>query len=464
MPLTPEQVRAVCRIDVKLADGTWARGTGFLIDRAGRVVTAAHVVAGAVGKPKLRFAITGAGEVPFTTEATVEAESAAEDWALLRCDAIPPAAPFVARALRAGHESRWETYGFSEDAKLAGRAYGGVVRAVGGLVQLRVDEHDAKASGLSGGPCLVNGFAAAILSKIDDTQSGVPIGGAIYAVPLATVARTVSLGMRDDEPPYAPTVAQKIAPAEYLLASAARSLPIPNPAAMSHEERTRVVAEEMMRGGVPSTIGALVALIARVAQADARLILRWSAQTWIEAQALAQLWALLTDAGRKAVIVLMNASKPQLGRWYVERTRCAVTPYPGEPLHCREVLEARGPTAADLRRDIEAELAVALRCTPDEVPVEAARYDYARRPIAILVPPPVPDRAHVEPLLADYPMVRFILLAGETIPAGIRAEYATADVLEPFIAAGHEDALIAAHERATSRLADGYEQMKEDEA
>jgi WD40 repeat protein len=217
--------RAVARIEVKSADGELiARGTGALV-APDLVLTARHIVADEQSD-RLRPLGTQI-EVRFPdrrVEATLVEEwhDRHADWALLRCDGVPGAAPLPLGAAVAGDDS-WETYGFPR-AYPDGRPLDGRViaprRALGTADCIVLHSAFAAtgngdpAPGLAGAPVVVGGALVGILRR-SALPKGETIDGTLYACPIDLVVQRASDALpRLESIPGLPGVPPGVLPGE----------------------------------------------------------------------------------------------------------------------------------------------------------------------------------------------------------------------------------------------------------
>lgn len=87
-----ERSPAVCKIELLSGDATVASGSGFSIDKAGKVMTNAHVVAMARNDPSLKIRLAFSGSDKEYKDATIAEFSDLADCALLDAHAALPAA------------------------------------------------------------------------------------------------------------------------------------------------------------------------------------------------------------------------------------------------------------------------------------------------------------------------------------------------------------------------------------
>lgn len=196
--------RAIARIVV---GNSW--GTGFLVSRDRRVLTALHVIADLKASKTNRRAILHAGEIrlrfgdPATATWTPagaarlvsELYSIDDDWAVLEFDDAVPAevTPLLLADLSGAHAAAsWSTFGFPTVAQSIG------INLQDGKVSAWEPERPRlqianaipfKIPGLSGAPCVVDGGTVALIqsSLLDDKD-------AYQGELLATSARKIAHG------------------------------------------------------------------------------------------------------------------------------------------------------------------------------------------------------------------------------------------------------------------------------
>ncbi|WP_437981396.1 S1 family peptidase [Sorangium sp. So ce117] len=469
MPLDTVQKRAIACVSVTSSAGT-SRGTGFLVAEGGGLLTAFHAIGdrktGELYSKTIRLAFGDPGDQePFVTTAELVADrfSAAEDWALLRCKAVPEgAAAFQLARLEPGYELRWETYGFPDAAPVRGQVYGGVVRSLGSRIQLFSEEASAGESsrvrGLSGSPCIVHGRAVGIVlnanMKEDAPELKTAREGTLYARSIAQIAaRCCELTLPAERPQLAPYVAQFLQPAApHLLPELVGALGIPS-GALSPDQLVREVAHQLLELGVKEACAALEKIVAGVPKPNALRILEIIAACSVHRHAADRLRQAFSEkVDRRAVCV--NATRPATGERYVLRAGAS---YPGWKKYLRTVnnIGAEGQPAAIIAQ-VKAVLADALNCPEDELDSELDDYGHDDPPLVVVVPPPLPAPAVSAALRARFATARFVFLAGETVASEFPAEYPTVVVVEPLLVAEHEAAQERAFLRAQKRLDDAY--------
>jgi WD40 repeat protein len=181
----PDARSAIARVTATDASGQRLRSTGFLVSQ-GLVLTAWHVVSGALGTIQIEFP-------GFTTTACAVPDLVDRDAdiAALVCASQPPGKPLALGDLQAGDQS-WETFGFP-DVLPDGLALGGTITDVSGpRIQLWARELasgvGAQVPGLSGAPCLVDGAAVAIITTAALGDGGRSESGTVFAQPVAAFA------------------------------------------------------------------------------------------------------------------------------------------------------------------------------------------------------------------------------------------------------------------------------------
>ncbi|HVY29357.1 MAG TPA: serine protease [Polyangiaceae bacterium] len=441
------QQRAICRIWVA---GTESRGTGFLIgDDA--VLTAAHVVKKSnkepnepyPGKVKLHFGVHD-GTRFAVTEATVDATQFDPklDWAIVRLPkgtVVPAAKPFKGLPLPAENTLAWDTFGYSRAEKDVGKAYDGLVVAAGAdLIQLRLASSNDRVAGLSGSPCLVDGFVVGIIVKSqDDTEPT----DTLYVRPIEHV-KCSALALLPRDAPYAEHVRGSISPFEVELRKVAVKLEL----TLSEEDAAKHFAPGRlakrcaitMMGGVEPTVKVLLGINQRfrrhwqsAAAQLARETLQLAARAWIETDAV-RLLAEQLEAGQNPIV--LNTDKPRVAEDYLHRASCLADPVPGR----FDLLVPIDAVAAD-DAELVAAFSAAVVAHPriaefGETAAEALEnYPHAALPIVAWFSS-VPPRTAFDAIRnagAGYDQVRMLFLVGSGSPDKLASEYPEAVVITP---------------------------------
>ncbi|MDI3283500.1 serine protease [Polyangium sp. 15x6] len=179
-----------------------SRGTGFLVGEK-LVLTALHVVASRQHNDDPE-AFPREIELKFSNGKTIEASvvpgmwSREDDWALLTCAEAPgvPSMPCSEHPVEIG--SSFSTYGFPT-AEPRGKHFTGNVVAVdatyegASVFDLYCDQlaagEGARAEGLSGGPCVVEGAVIGIVRAGPKDQDGRVALGTVYVTPMASILK-----------------------------------------------------------------------------------------------------------------------------------------------------------------------------------------------------------------------------------------------------------------------------------
>ncbi|WP_437552577.1 trypsin-like peptidase domain-containing protein [Sorangium sp. So ce367] len=478
MPVNDAQKRAIARLTASIVtrDGPKpSRGTGFLVRQDGLMLTAFHAVGDlSRGVPtaapiRVEFAEPGARPA-FSTTATLVRSSVKDDWALLRCEKVPDnVAAFTLAPLCPGFEVGWSSFGFSEAAMDLGMVYEGKIRSFGLRIQLFAEEATAtegsRIRGLSGGPCLVDGFAVGIIqtANMKEVSKGVfeVREGAVFTLPLSALAEACQdeLSIRGRRPPFVPEVAQLLTPADPLLRGAAEILKFPDPSAVARAALAERVAEEMMRGGIEPTRKALEAVVLGLSLKNAVQILDFAGSLWIHERAAEHLARVVACKDEKKAIFI-NASRPDTVLRFVHRAGYPTVKHPGWTSHFQTVPSTLPEPLLDgLAREVRRLLLHQFTCNDDELDDEIAEHPHDAKPIVIVIPPPLPTATVLAALQDLFPQIRFALLAGEVITDEARAisRDTGAEIIEPLIAAGHEEQARKAHARARKLLQASHE-------
>ena len=177
-----------CIVEI-CADASSSLGTGFLVSNDRLILTARHVGA---GRPSVKVRFPGAALVDA---ALVEEDASPDrDWALYRAAAVPPGVePMPAGRLgNLAAEVKWYSIGY---ANLRGGERGGFlgeVRSTVPTLELYCQEFVGRfyddARGLSGGPCIVDGEAVALIVDVTYRLADqLIVAGQVRALPLAQI-------------------------------------------------------------------------------------------------------------------------------------------------------------------------------------------------------------------------------------------------------------------------------------
>lgn len=192
--------QGIARIVVLRGGEPVSRGTGCLVSEDGLVLTALHVVAG--GDENSPEPLGGEIQLCFPghrTSATLleDCWCSRDDWALLRCEAPPPAVPPIPLTELRSSGEHWETFGFPDANPRDGMVISGTVRDhladLAGVPAFQLFSVEAAAAngapvrGLSGAPVLIDGAAAGHL-RFALMRDGMAVAGTVYACPAARVS------------------------------------------------------------------------------------------------------------------------------------------------------------------------------------------------------------------------------------------------------------------------------------
>ncbi|WP_437941090.1 S1 family peptidase [Sorangium sp. So ce341] len=478
MPVNDAQKRAIARLTARIAtrDGPkLGRGTGFLVRQDGLMLTAFHAIGDLLrGVPTadpitVDFAEPGARPA-FSTSATLVRSSAKDDWALLRCAKVPDnVAAFTLAPICPGFEVGWSSFGFSEAAIDMGMVYEGTIRSFGRRLQLFAEEATAaeasRIRGLSGGPCLVDGYAVGIIQAANQTEVSKGVWevreGAVFALPLSTLVEACKdeLSIRGPSPPFVPEVAHLLAPADNLLRGAAQILKLPDPTAIRGAALAERVAEGMLRGGLKLASEALDAVVLGLSLKNVIQILDFAGSLWIHERAAEHVARVVACKDEKKAIFI-NASRPDTAQRFVHRAGYPTVRHPGWTSHLRTVPSTLPEPLLDaLEREVRRILLHQFKCDDDELDGELSEHPHDTKPIVVVIPPPLPSATVLSALQGRFPQIRFALLAGEVITDEARAisRETGAEIIEPLIAPGHEEQARKAHARALAILQASHE-------
>jgi hypothetical protein len=449
MAILPEQVLAICGLY-----GPLRRGTAFLVDGNGLLLTAAHLLATAAGDivPKATYRVRFVGPPVLETTATVvDGElDRIDDWAVLSCAKVPPAVqPFTLRNLSRGAIVNWESFGFPDQHELEGMAIDGVIQGALPKVELRSNQQRGKPGGLSGGPLLVNQQVAGILLESQHEDSPEKLYGVRIDL-VASRSKLIGARLPRRKPPHVRDVSQEFQRAGLgdILVEPARKLGVPNPEDLTDKALRLLLAETMLLGGVPASLATLLRLrryFLELDQDPSGRILELAAQVWIDDDAVALL-DRLTRSPNEKVVCLLDAHEATVASWYAHRASCANNdPAPG--LYRRSALSANRPSIVTFRRDVIVAVAEALGESEADAlaAYEAHIHDIA--PILIVVPPPPPSAAALTAVFKEFPRVRFLLM-GDDVDQGVLVA-AQLPALDPRIEKDAVDELDKAQRRLT---------------
>jgi hypothetical protein len=199
---------AIARVRVQsVGEKERSTGTGFLV-APDLVATAFHVIGDRSTNPPAFFSGTitlmfPSGEV--TAEVVEDAWNISHDCVLLKCMEAVPATPIPLRELRRSAD-KWETHGWSKMQWVDGMGVGGFVRNHATqlnkvpAIQLFSQElatYGASASGLSGGPVLIDGEAVGLLRSALGKKDLV-VAGTTYGCPAPIIAAlSAAISMTD---------------------------------------------------------------------------------------------------------------------------------------------------------------------------------------------------------------------------------------------------------------------------
>ncbi|MEZ4293652.1 MAG: serine protease [Polyangiaceae bacterium] len=472
--ISPDDKRAIALIKANVGNKV-SRGTGFLVSTDGLVLTAFHVVGDlATGKKyaepmKLSFGDPREGPtIESEARFVPDHHSVADDWALLRCT-TPPAGvtPLKLGRIRRRYALEFESFGFTEAKRTTGMVYAGKVRSSGRRMQLFSDEAAAVAServsGLSGAPCIVDGYAAGIVqtSNMEEIQPGVYVNreGALYMLPVEIVARACELlKVPVAPPPFVAEVARLLRSAQNLLQHGAEKLRVPFEA-VSEEALSERVAEEMMRRGVEATEVALSTMVLGIHRDIAKKILDFAASTWIDEKAAGRVARAFSAPGNSQPVCL-NAAELDTATRYFHVAGYPTARHPGWKTH---VCRVSGVQPEDLGKSLVTEIrklaANKLCCDPSELDRELKEHPHDEKPLVMVLPWPPPHKSALAAVRKDLPDIRLALLAGPSLDPAARA-FCTSEgivLVEPLIAENEEKDTLRALRRATASLEQSYD-------
>jgi hypothetical protein len=263
-------------------------GTGFLVSRDGLILTARHVGTGS-SELLVRFC----GNVDVRGILVEQGDGAADDWALYRVSDVPLGINPIPRGNlgNVATQVAWHSIGF---AKIRGQnrgAFHGEVRTAGPNLDLYcqelIDRYYDEARGLSGGPCIIDGEAIAlIVDVLYDTQSERIVTGQVHAIPLDRIKpRTVQLNLGGEPPlPWEYAISgslQHLSRDDQLIAASAARLanPVVGP------QLTRQIARRMINGGVLGVAAVLRQLSARLGRERSDEIVGLAESLWVNGTA-----------------------------------------------------------------------------------------------------------------------------------------------------------------------------------
>jgi hypothetical protein len=447
MTLDPALTAAIARIDVVGSGNTLLdRATGFLFTKDGHVLTAAHVVhEEATKKPydavlQLTFGtLTGAPH--HTTAKLTKHVSLEYDWAVLACDApLPACSPLRLDALRTtGYPVDWRTFGYPGTGADVGSPYSGTVEVAGSRLILFSKQAAAnlggKVSGISGGPCIVNGAVVGVIhtALLDDNKrvvegriTAIPIELIEYGCDLVSIESSVGL-------PYEDEFAEAVQHAAPKLLSIAKQVELPHPESMG-PDLARQVARAILRGGLRRT--------AEVLHLYRRSFVHWgdhlrelAESLWVREPAAEALGGIVDRPVMKRVAAI-NTAEQQSSEHYIRRAGYGRDAGCDAWLDDRIILENR----AELQgQSLEEQLRRALKRKWD-VDTDAeirdmlqARSKNRKAPIFVVFYEPIPFRDVLEGLETTFPGICIVLLTGAPLLAAKRAELDNVLCIEPEI-------------------------------
>jgi hypothetical protein len=388
---------------------------------------------------------------------SVAAFSLGVDAALLALPSAPPpgSEPVELRVRARGYLVRWQTYGYSNAAEVAGKLgqeYGGTIRTSDPRrFQLLVEQQWGDPSGLSGSPCIVGGQVVGLIF-------GRCVGLVARELPQLEIAKVTRAYVRD--------VTFLIKDFTVLLEQTAAQLRDGADAdevadAIAPEQLPGRVAEAMMRGtsdallGITSLKAAFLDRHSLTEPTDppqsAGKIFDFATRTWIDSDAIRALAETLI-AGDK--IVVMNTHSSEIASWYVHRAGCEKDNAPGRFEYSAPVpLQTIGFEA--LLADFETTVAGLFGLKRDELAdFLEEEHDHATRPIVVWLDS-VPERADLDAVRghrAIYAQIRVVLLAGPDIPDGVKNQYADAKLIEPYLEAERADQALTERTNAERRF------------
>jgi hypothetical protein len=315
-------------------------------------------------------------------------------------------------------------------------------------MQLRSMQINDLPAGISGAPCIVDGYAVGMIVRSKRETSS----ETLYAIGMSAIRHKL---VKWTEAPYVDEVRRRLPRDEYLLDHAARELGFPGTkGTIAPDRKPGFVADAMMQSGMRMEYIPITEAIGHLTdelEEKAALAIAWfAARAWIDARAVERLHEVL-DGGQKIAIV--NAPPSELGRWYVLRAGCVGgEPHPGLFRNCENVDPVSVDDPGELRKKIEFAIARFVDESPFVLADFLASHPHDSDPI-VLVVQGVPSRKVFDQVRAGLEQVRFVLLSGPTLPTKTRTEYSDAAIIRPEL-----EASVA--ERAISRCDDAIRRVR----
>lgn len=450
--LTAIEQRAIVRIEC-MHRGVKRCGTGFLVSPT-FVLTAFHTLLGEPHQPvatPISVTFFDENDQPIVRYArsplAADCYSEADDWALLELTAPPPpsAQPLPLAPLRPGYQTAWSTFGFAEEEPLGLVYQGSVQSSLNRQIQVVITNGRGKRiQGISGSPCIVASEVVGIIGRAhleEREQKGVyrSIDGTAFVIPIEVVSRRSSLvRLPDTPPPFHEYLMEALRDIKYLLLNAASTIGLTGIEAMSPDDQRRKVAIAMLRGGLPLTTAALIAMVEGFPTVDpARRAIRYAVVQWLHDAAVRKVADFIASHS-PAGILGINAQDLETGRQYLTRAGYMKTPAYGVWLNklCVPPPVDPGSSAKSLCDEVQKWLKARFKCDETQLQAEIAYHRQAKpfEPLIVLVnyPPPTPEA--VAAVKAAYPDVNVVLLLGEAPDEAFLARYAGLICVDPRIA------------------------------
>lgn len=338
--LTTVEQRAIARVECTHREDKRC-GTGFLVAPT-LVLTAFHTLLGEHGQPvatpiKVTFFDENGSSIVHYARSPLDSNfyNVADDWALLELTAPPPSSvqPLPLAPLRASYQTAWITFGFSEEEP-RGLAYQGAVQStLSNEIQIVIANGRGKRiKGISGSPCIVASEVVGIIGRayLEDPEGrGVyrSIDGTAFVTPIEVIARRCPLvKLPDTPPPFHEYLMEALKEIQYLLLNAASIIGLTGLEGLSLDDQRRKVAIAMLRGGLPLTTAALIAMVGGFATVDpARRAIRYSVVQWLHEAAVRKVADFITAHSPKGILGI-NAKDLETGRQYLNRAGYLKTP------------------------------------------------------------------------------------------------------------------------------------------
>lgn len=466
--IDPRRLAGIACVSVRLGEIEYSRGTGFLVAPR-KLATALHVVADLKQDPWMPY--PGVIEAHFNdgTMCTVtldrECCNSAWDFALLDLiDGNAPAEPIPLRDLRAvPGNHHFHCFGFSDVDPIAGSPYDGSItlaehnfRGVSAIVlysEQAAAGNGAPVKGLSGAPCLVDGYAVGIIRMAMLDDMGSTVAATLYACPIQALVSHPASGLALDVPLlFEDNLDGELSVCRPdQIRGVASHLALNHPPHLDEGEARRHVARALLLGGLDKLTGALGGLVPPIIMQTAQRMVDMAAAQFVDERHASTLRDLANNPTPGMAAVAANARFELTSRMLLARAHrkvwgwrpVCVIPNATQPEAV--VAEVRAQLVLRLTEGDADELDEELTYLdqPDIEPVYVVLLYAAHRPEVVKAVCAAFQRRNLH----------ILWFTGSSLPAKDTVGFDGIVLFEPPLCSEDEDAHRIRYERAQKRLA-----------